>query len=88
MTEEELFAEVKSSLGFSGSNPTIDKTIKQKIAAVQLFMKNAGVTDENSLNALGVSIIVMGVNDLWEIKSGEIKFSPVFFTLVNQLSMG
>lgn len=73
-------------IGLSISSDAFDQTIKQKIKAVQMFMKKAGVSDENLASDLGIGTLVMGVSDLWELKAGEVKFSPVFLTLVNQLT--
>lgn len=88
MTDAELLIECKKGLNIPIESTALDPTLNQKLLAVKMFMKSAGVTDEKLVNELGVGTIVMGVTDLWELKSGEVKFSPVFFTLVNQLAMG
>lgn len=88
MAEVDYLAECKKGLNIPVESSAFDGTLNQKLLAVKMFMKNAGVSDENMANDLAVGVIVMGVTDLWELKSGEIKFSPVFFTLVNQLAMG
>lgn len=89
MTDDVLVIECKKGLTLSlEPNEVIDRTIKQKLLAVKMYMKGAGVSDEKIVSDLGVGALVMGVTDLWELKSGEVKFSPVFFTLVSQLALG
>lgn len=88
MTDDELLIECKKGLNIPVESTAFDLMLKQKLLAVKMFMTNAGVAAENMGNDLAVGVLVMGVSDLWELKSGEVKFSPVFFTLVNQLSLG
>jgi hypothetical protein len=88
MTDDELLIECKKGLNIPVESTAFDPTLTQKLLAVKLFMMNAGVSAENIQNDLAVGVIVMGVSDLWELKSGEVKFSPAFFTLVNQLTLG
>lgn len=88
MTNEQLLEECKKGLNISIENTAMDPNLNQKIKTVKMFMSNAGVSTENMNSDLAVGVIVMGVTDLWELKSGEVKFSPAFFTLVTQLSMG
>ncbi|TCJ05048.1 phage gp6-like head-tail connector protein [Cytobacillus praedii] len=86
MDDENLLVECKKGLNIPVNSTVHDSLLKQKMLAVKMFMKNAGVSEENLSNDLAVAVIVMGVSDLWEVRSGEVKFSPVFFTLVNQLT--
>lgn len=88
MTDEQLLEECKKGLGFEIDDPDFDRRVKQKMLQVKMFMKGAGVSDENLTNDLGIGVIVMGISDLWDIKAGEIKFSPAFFTLTTQLASG
>jgi hypothetical protein len=88
MTDVELLGECKKGLNIPLNSTTFDQILTQKLLAVKMFMTNAGVTETNMDSDLGVGVIVMGVADLWELKSGEVRFSPVFFTLVNQLASG
>lgn len=87
MTDQELLVECKKGLNIPVDSTAFDQTLTQKLLAVKLFMLNAGVPVEVINNDLGVGVIVMGVSDLWELKSGEVKFSPVFFTLITQMAM-
>ena len=86
MAEVDLLEECKKGLGIDGAG--LDPLLNQKLIAVKAFMIGAGVAEEKIISDLGIGVVVMGVTDLWELKSGEVKFSPVFFTLVNQLSAG
>lgn len=84
-----LLNECKKGLGLSTEpNDLIDANIEQKINIVLSFLKKAGVSDENLNDDLTVGVIVLGVTDLWNLNSGEIKFSPAFYTLVAQLAAG
>ena len=88
MSTAELLLECKNGLGISPDSTAFDGILTQKILVVQLFMTNAGVPASEMDNPLAAGTVVMGVNDLWDLKSGEVKFSPVFFTLVSQLAAG
>lgn len=88
MTDEELLSQCKIGLNIPVESTDFDATLKQKLFAVKTFMTGAGVASENLTNDLGVGVIVMGVSDIWDLKSGEAKFSPVFYTLLNQLASG
>ena len=86
MTDDQLLTECKIGLGFGVEDFDFDKRVRQKMLQVKMIMKKAGVNDENIISDLGIGVIVMGISDLWDLKAGEIKFSPAFFTLVNQLA--
>ena len=87
--EVDLLEECKKGLGYSSEpNEAVDGNIRQKINTVKMFMKNAGVPNDQINSDLGLGIIVLGVTDLWDLKSGDVKFSPAFFTLVSQLALG
>jgi hypothetical protein len=84
----DLLVECKKGLNISLDNTAVDGLLNQKITAVKTFMQSAGVKAETLDSDAAVGAIVVGVTDLWELKSGEIKFSPVFYTLTTQLAMG
>lgn len=88
MGDKDFLVECKKGLNIPTDSTAMDPIINQKILAVQMFMKNAGVKEEKLNNDLAIGAVVMGVTDLWELNAGEVKFSPVFFTLVNQLASG
>lgn len=87
MAKPDFLAECKIGLGIDVDTTDLDGPVKQKIVAVQSFLKNGGVKDEVLLSDAAIGAIVVGVTDLWDLKSGEIKFSPVFYTLANQLAV-
>lgn len=86
MTVDELVLECKLGLGISFDNTAFDNLLRQKIRAVQSFMKNAGVSAAKMDDDLAAGVVVMAVNDLWENQSGEVKFSPALQTLLSQLT--
>jgi hypothetical protein len=86
MTDAELLNACKAGLGISGDSTAFNSLLTQKIKAIQMYMRNAGVSEEALKNELAVGVIVMGVADLWEMEGGEVKFSPAFFTLLSQLT--
>lgn len=88
MDKDKILKDCKIGLNIPVESTEMDPILNQKLLAVTLFMKNAGVSDESMENDLAAGVIVMGVTDLWELKSGQVKFSPAFFTLVNQLALG
>lgn len=85
MTDAEMLVKVKSGLGLSGDHT--DGTISIKMLAVKQYMVNAGVTVEQVETDLGLATLTVGVNDLWDLKSGEVKFSPAFDILMTQLKV-
>lgn len=87
--DDQLIIECKKGLNMSADkNELIDPVIEQKILTVKSFMKGSGVSDEVlEGDGLSIGVIVLGVLDLWDLKAGEVKFSPAFYTLLTQLSM-
>lgn len=85
MTDAELLIECKKGLNIPVTSTAFDGVLTQKLLAVKSFMKGAGVSDTMLADNLSVGAIVMGVTDFWNIEGGEIKFSPVFYTLLSQL---
>jgi len=86
MTDDELLIECKKGLNIQVESTAFDGVLTQKILAVKSFMTGAGVTDDMLADNLAIGAIVMGVADLWNAGGGEIKFSPVFVSLVTQLA--
>ena len=85
MTDTELLVKVKIGLGLTGT--ATDDTILIKMLAAKQYMTNAGVTIEQIETELGVAALTVGVNDLWNLASGEVKFSPAFDILITQLKV-
>lgn len=88
MTNEELLVECKKGLGIQVESTDFDGVLTQKLLAVKAYMQGAGVTEEVMIGPLAVAVIVIGVADLWNMGGGDIKFSPVFNTLLTQLASG
>lgn len=85
MTDTELLEEIKDGLGISGNQH--DKMLNSKILAVKNYMVNGGVTTEMLATPLAIAVIIIGVTDLWNLNSGEIKFSLAFNMLLEQLAV-
>lgn len=86
MNEEQLLVECRIGLGMSAATTAMDGAIKQKLHLVKSFMRGSGVSEEMLNDPLAVGTIVVGVTDTWNLSSGEIKFSPIFYTLTTQLA--
>lgn len=87
MTDAELLIECKKGLNIQEDSTAFDGVLTQKLLAVKSFMKRGGVLEATMEDDLAIGIIVMGVADLWNLKGGEIKFSPAFYSLLTQLAM-
>ncbi|MCM1567092.1 MAG: phage gp6-like head-tail connector protein [Dehalobacter sp.] len=85
MTDTELLGKVKEGLGLSGDH--INQTILPKVIAAKQYMLNAGVTAEQIETELGIATLTVGVNDLWNLTPGEVKFSSAFNILLTQLAV-
>lgn len=87
MTDAALLLEVKKGLNLPITGTHFDGVLAQKIQAVKAFMAGAGVSAELTSSDLGTALIVIGVTDLWNIQSSEVRFSPAFHTILGQLTM-
>lgn len=83
MTDTELLGKVKTGLGISDTSQ--DPNLLIKTVAVKQYMLNAGVTTEHLESELGIATLTVGVNDIWNTVSGEVKFSNAFDILMVQL---
>lgn len=88
MNDADLLIECKKGLNIQVDSTAFDSVLAQKLLAVKAFLSGAGVSAEAMDSDLAVGVIVMGVVDLWNVESGGVKFSPVFYTLVGQLAIG
>lgn len=77
-----LLPKVKTMLGITGTYQ--DELLKEYIAEVIAFMKDAGVPENTQVSVTGV--IARGVSDLWNYGMGNASFSPYFMQRVAQLS--
>jgi hypothetical protein len=87
MSDAELLVACKVGLNIPVASTAFDGVLSQKLLAVKGYMKGAGVSDVTLASDTAVGAIVVGVTDLWNIQGGEIKFSPVFHTLLTQLAI-
>lgn len=85
MTTEQVLTAVKAGLSVSGTYN--DSVLTQKLLAVTNYMINAGINETILYSNLGIACICVGVTDLWNLTGGEIKFSPAFGMLIEQLAV-
>lgn len=86
MNDAELLAACKTGLNIPVASTVFDSVLTQKLLAVKSFMQGAGVSSALLDDPAAVGAIVIGVTDIYNLSGGEIKFSPLFFTLVTQLA--
>ena len=84
MTEAELLIEVKKGLGITGSYQ--DSTVLRHIKDTKAFALSAGVKTELLESDASVGLLIRGVADLWNLASGEVKFSTYFLQRLIQLA--
>lgn len=87
MAMPDLLESCKIGLDIPVTSTAFDGILSQKLLAVKGYMKGAGVSDIVMASDLAVGVIVLGVADLWNLNSGEVKFSPAFHTLLTQLAI-
>lgn len=76
MTDTEILAKVKTGLTVGGTYN--DSQLQIKVTAVKEYMLNAGITQAQIETDLGIATLTIGVNDIWNLSSGEVKFSDAF----------
>ncbi len=76
LNDDEILQKVKKGLSVGGSFN--DGTLNIKTIAVKQYMLNSGVTQEQIETELGIATLTIGVTDLWNLVSGEVKFSYAF----------
>ncbi|MDP4144157.1 MAG: phage gp6-like head-tail connector protein [Bacillota bacterium] len=76
MSDDELLEKVKTGLNVDGTDN--DNALRIKVMAVKQYMLNSGVTSEAIQTELGIATLTIGVNDIWNLDPGEIKFSYAF----------
>lgn len=84
MTDDELLGKVKAGLSIDDTDNDSNLTIKT--LAVKQFILNSGVSEEQFESDLGIAVLTIGVNDIWDLTPGELKFSSLFYQFVSQLS--
>jgi len=81
----DLLQACKNGLNISLNTTALDSVLNQKILAVKGYLSGAGVSDTILESDLAIGVIVLGVTDIWELKSGQAKLSAAFNTLASQL---
>lgn len=79
----DLLQEIKVRLSITGDYH--DELLSALAIDVKDFMLSSGVSAEVVESAKSVGVIARGVADLWNMGSGEGKYSEVFFQRVSQL---
>jgi hypothetical protein len=79
--------DVISGLGMATASAQQKVLIQQKVDTVKMYMSNAGVSAAALVTSGAVGVIVLGVNDIWDMSPGEVRFSPVFDRLVAQMAI-
>jgi len=85
MTDAELLTAVKAGMTISGT--FTDNALLPKVLAAKQYMLGGGVTIAQLESSLGIATLTVGVTDLWNLSSGEVKFSAAFHILLTQLAM-
>ncbi len=85
MAEVTLLTKVKTGLGVTGTYQ--DATLQLYIDEVKAFMEDAGVPKSTIDSDASVGVIIRGVADLWNLQSGEVRFSDYFKMRLVQLAI-
>lgn len=86
LTAAERLEMVKQALGMAGNDYQND-TLSLYIEEVMDFMLSAGVQPAIVESSVAVGCIAIGVDDLWNYSSGEVRLSEYFRQRVIQLSL-
>lgn len=86
MSDNELLEKVKIGLNADDNNDN-DNNLLIKVIGVKQYMLNSGVSQEQIETNLGITALTMGVNDIWDLTPGALKFSAIFNTFLTQLSI-
>ena len=86
MTDTEILEKVKIGLNADDSEDN-DNGLSIKTIGVKQYMLNSGVSQSQIETDLGIAALTIGVNDVWDLTSGALKFSPLFNSFVTQLSI-
>ncbi len=87
LTTAERLAKVKCAI-YGSATPTYnDEQLTGFIEEVLDDMIGAGVNEEVAKSAAAVGCIAVGVTDIWDYTSGNVKHSDYFYKRVVQLSM-
>lgn len=83
LNQTELLEKVKQGLSIvDGYN---DAQLTIKVMAVKQYCINGGVAEDVLDTELGYALITLGATDIWNLASGEVKFSGAFNMILIQL---
>ena len=83
----QLLEKCKVGLGKENADEAIINQIDLVLGTVEGYMLDGGVIPEVLYNPLRAGVVVMGVNDLWNLAPGEVKFSSAFTRMLIQMVM-
>jgi len=83
LSQSELLEKVKQGLSIVDTFNDAQLTIK--VMAVKQYCINGGVSETVLDTELGYALITLGVTDIWNLASGEVKFSGAFNMILTQL---
>jgi len=86
MTDSEILEKVKIGLN-ADDNDDNDGNLLIKTIGVKQYMLNSGVSQAQLETELGLAALTIGVNDVWDLTSGTLKFSGLFNIFLTQLSI-
>ena len=85
-TDDDFLQKVKIGLKADDSDYN-DPDLLIKTIGIKYYMLNAGVSEDQLETELGISVLTIGVNDIWDLTPGELQFSSIFNTLLTQLAI-
>lgn len=86
MTDTEILEKVKIGLTADDSDDN-DSNLLIKTIGVKQYMLNSGISQAQIETELGITTLTIGVNDVWDLTSGALKFSGLFNIFLTQLAI-
>lgn len=85
LSDEDLLEKVKIGIKADDSDYN-DPDLLIKTKGVKFYILNSGVSQEQLETELGITTLTIGVNDVWDLSPGDLKFSSLFNTFLIQLA--
>jgi hypothetical protein len=85
MTDVEIREKVKVNLNIEDTDN--DASLMIKVIAVKQYMINSGASQSQIETDYGVAILTIGVNDIWSMEGGSLKFSDIFNNMLVQMAI-
>lgn len=86
MDNSELLEKVKQGLN-ADDNTDNDSNLLIKVLGVKQYMLNGGISEDQLETEEGITALTIGVNDVWDLTSGALKFSVLFNSILTQLAI-